>query len=494
MAKPGFFEYVADRLVEGAESALAARLTSAALSMLAEGVAEPDRYAVLARLCPQALTVVLAEAGPAVEREASAALAEALEVEQAALDAELGAGRPGVAAEISAEAKAGVEQIIRRQNVAMADDLARLWYRVAGEAVARTLQGDSRRSVMEDAVRELADKGLETVDYASRRRCAIDAATRRHMVTQASQARARLLVQRCDEHEVPLVFTSAHYGARPSHAAWQGRPFGLRGPCEVGGVRYRGLAEATGYGEVTGLCGANCRHTFHPYSPGNTRLPDTRFKAEEAAFGQTSDERYEALQRQRELERRVRKYKRRVAVGQESGLDMSADRAKLGRAQAEVRAWCRANRLPRRYDLERAYGVKEQPRALGGVKVREKPAPQRRLKSGKWSASQGLVDDLMENELRGMATVAPVTYEPRLRTPGATRILVQPWGDKKVDKIQIGPQTSPGREELADTIVHEQLEARYAVRGTRYDIDDDTIRHRHMQKVIDRYLRLKGVK
>ena len=202
MAKPGFFEYVADRLVSGAESELAARLTSEALRMLAEGVAEPDRYAVLARLCPQALSAVLAEAGPSVEREASAALAEALAAEEEALDAEMGAGRPGVAAEISAGAKAGVEQIIRRQNVAMADDLARLWYRVAGKAVARTLQGDSRRAVMEDAVRALADKGLETVDYASRRRTSVDAATRRHMVTQASQARARLLVQRCDEHGV----------------------------------------------------------------------------------------------------------------------------------------------------------------------------------------------------------------------------------------------------------------------------------------------------
>ena len=275
----------------------------------------------------------------------------------------------------SIEAKAGVEQIIRRQNVAMADDLARLWYRVAGQAVARTLQGDSRRAVMEDAVRALADKGLETVDYASHRRCAVDAATRRHMVTQASQTRARLLVQRCDEHEVPLVFTSAHYGARPSHAAWQGKPFGLHGPCEVGGVRYRGLAEATGYGEVAGLCGANCRHTFHPYSPGNTRLLDTRFRAEEAAFGQISDERYDALQRQRELERRVRRYKRRVAMGQEAGLDMAPDRAKLGRAQAEVRAWCRANRLPRRYDLERAYGVAEQPRALGGLAAAQPLVP-----------------------------------------------------------------------------------------------------------------------
>ena len=77
MAKPGFFEYVADRLVSGAESELAARLTSEALRMLAEGVAEPDRYAVLARLCPQALSAVLAEAGPSVEREAWGAPAPA---------------------------------------------------------------------------------------------------------------------------------------------------------------------------------------------------------------------------------------------------------------------------------------------------------------------------------------------------------------------------------------------------------------------------------
>lgn len=218
---------------------------------------------------------------------------------------------------------------------------------------------------MEDAVRALSDGGLETVDYRSRRRTSVDAATRRHIVTQANQARNRLLTQRCSQYGCELVMTSAHYGARPDHAVWQGKAYGLHGPVTVDGVRYPGLAASTGYGTVTGLAGANCRHTMTPYVPGLSKLPRTDWSAEERLHGMTSDEYYGATQVQRRLEREVRRCKRRVALGQERGLDMTADRARLGQAQKRVRTWCKQNNLPRQLERERAYGVAEQPRALG---------------------------------------------------------------------------------------------------------------------------------
>ncbi len=116
---------------------------------------------------------------------------------------------------------------------------------------------------------------------------------------------------------------------------------------------------------MTGLAGANCRHTMTPYVPGLSKLPRTDFSEEEKLFGKTSDEYYEATQVQRRLERNVRKYKRRIALGQEQGLDMTGDRARLGQAQKRVNAWCKQNKLPRQYEREKAYGVAKQPRALG---------------------------------------------------------------------------------------------------------------------------------
>ena len=34
--------------------------------------------------------------------------------------------------------------------------------------------------------------------------------------------------------------------------------------------------DATGYGTVTGLCGANCRHSFYPYWPGISKPAYTK--------------------------------------------------------------------------------------------------------------------------------------------------------------------------------------------------------------------------
>lgn len=116
---------------------------------------------------------------------------------------------------------------------------------------------------------------------------------------------------------------------------------------------------------MTCLAGANCRHTMTPYVPGLSKLPRTDFSEEEKLFGKTSDEYYEATQVQRRLERQVRKYKRRIALGQERGLDMTGDRARLGQAQKRVRQWCKQNKLPRQLEREKAYGVAKQPRALG---------------------------------------------------------------------------------------------------------------------------------
>lgn len=102
-----------------------------------------------------------------------------------------------------------------------------------------------------------------------------------------------------------------------------------------------------------------------PYVPGLSKLPRTDFSEEERLFGKTSDEYYEATQVQRRLERQVRKYKRRIACGEERGLDMTGDRARLGQAQKRVHQWCKQNKLPRQLERERAYGVAKQPRALG---------------------------------------------------------------------------------------------------------------------------------
>ena len=368
-----YFDACAAAMVSGAQEQFVAELTLRLARMLESGVANPDQLAQLARLSREEALAVWAEWESRVTDQCRAAFEEAVSDEDGNIVETLAEYSPGAVystaygATVAAEAARGVGEILRRQNVALCDAAADAWYRIAADAVVRRESGEDMRSVMERACAAMADAGLETIDYKSGVRTSVDAALRRHAVTQANQARNDLLMRRCDEWGCDLVFTSAHFGARPTHAVWQGKVFSRSGSSPD----YPDLVQATGYGTVTGLCGANCRHTMTPYVEGYSKLPDTDFSEQERLTGMTSDEYYEATQRQRRYEAAIRKTKREIAVGREMGYDMVDKRVLLGRQQARVRQWCSENGLRRDYERERAYGVGTQPRALkpGGLTV-----------------------------------------------------------------------------------------------------------------------------
>ncbi len=355
------WDALADGMVRGAQESYVADLTRLTEDMLRRGVDNPDMFAVLARNAKAAAMGVWARWSGKVTRQAERAFTEALEEQ----DEELLAGieRAGVpqlhpddgnwARNRIGEAARGMADILRRQNVALADSQADLWHEVTAQAVTRTLGGEGRDSVMQRAVSRLAAKGLETVDYRSGVRTSIDAAVRRHVVTQSNQCRNDLLDRRCGQYGIDLVMVSAHYGARPSHAVWQGGVYSRSGAKG----EYRGLAEATGYGTVGGLCGANCRHTMTPYIEGVSRPQGTDFSRQQAVTGLTSGEYYEAVQRQRACERRIRAVKREIAMQADTGGDTAALRVTLGKQQAELRKLVADNHLTRDYSREKAYGV-----------------------------------------------------------------------------------------------------------------------------------------
>lgn len=261
---------------------------------------------------------------------------------------------------IGSQTAQGLYEVINRQNIALAEQQEALWYEVTAEAIARHQAGEPTKAVMERGVSKLANSGLETIDYISGTKTTIDAALRRHIVSQANQARNRLLMQRMDEWEWDLVFVDAHFGARPTHAIWQGKVYSRSGRS----TEYPPLVESTGYGTVTGLCGANCYHNMVPYVPGLSQLPDTEFEAQEKLVGMTSDEYYAATQKQRRYERYIRNKKREIVSFQEAGLDATKQRLQLGTAQDKLRQWVADNHLRRDYQRERAWAVNRQPRAL----------------------------------------------------------------------------------------------------------------------------------
>jgi len=410
------FDDLAERLVRGSEQDFVSYLSERFLGMLDEAVTNPDRFQVLASRSKIVAMQAWDRFRGKVTKETQDAFTEAMQGEDELLVSSL-ARAYGYDRSLTTrannemnEAARGMSEVMRRQNVALADDVADTWYEVTSDAVADTQLGGSYRDVMEAAVSRLSDAGLETIDYKSGVRTTIDAATRRHVVSQSNQARADLINRRCDEWGCDLVMVSAHFGARPSHAVWQGKVYSRSGR----DPRYPSLDEGTGY-HGTGphaalgdrLCGVNCLHSMTPWIEGYSQLPSTDFSEQEGRTGMTSDEYYVAKQKQRGMERQVRLLKRRVALGQEHGLDMTADRYRLGRAQANLRAHCATTGLRRDYERERAYAVAEQPRGLGKVAFNVGAHAQARM------AERGITDTQVARALNDPLHELSVTTDER---------------------------------------------------------------------------------
>lgn len=171
---------------------------------------------------------------------------------------------------------------------------------------------------------------------------------------------------------------SAHSGARPEHAIWQGSICSRSGKSR----KYPDLRKYTGYGTVTGLCGANCSHEFFPYFEGSARAWS---KADLAEMNKPVYEwqgkqltKYEANQVQRGIERNIRKYKRKVAACQGAGEDESGAAAKVREWQQRQREFLAATGLKRQTVREQVAGFG---RAENGVVTKAVNALEKQRKS-----------------------------------------------------------------------------------------------------------------
>lgn len=369
-----------DRVLHGSQERYLAEMADAIVAHLSQGMAgEWDRAALvqLASEWPAKARDIMARYAPLIGKEVAAEVGDALASSAMADLLALGAayGASAVSEQLSSHfrrladrAAQRVASIVQRNNLAMEANAEREWYRVVEDAVnAKVLGTKTSDQIIAEAVERLGDSFR--VSYQSGRKVPVDTAIRTHIATQASQAGGELTIEAMRSYGCELGITDAHWGARPSHAEWQGLPFGIDGPCEVDGVEYPGIKELTGYGSPGGLKGVNCRHIISPYFPGITELPDREFKAEREKWGVEPDEFYRLQQKQRAWERRIRSTKRQIADMERAGLGLESPsyvqkRLLLGQQQKAVRELCRRHKLTRRLEREKAYGVKRQPRAL----------------------------------------------------------------------------------------------------------------------------------
>lgn len=175
------------------------------------------------------------------------------------------------------------------------DDVYR---RVIAEASGQVLAGTvSRREAAQRALNSFADRGVTGFVDSAGRQWDLASYTEMSIRTSAGQASVAGYTDSIQSLGEDLVIVSDAPQECPLCRPWEGRTLSLSGLHP----RFPSIEQATN----AGLFHPNCRHTIGIFIEGFTR-----------PFGNTADPiGFEARQQQRYLERGVRRWKRRGAVG-----------------------------------------------------------------------------------------------------------------------------------------------------------------------------------
>jgi len=195
-----------------------------------------------------------------------------------------------------------------------------------------------------------------------RHRDTIEVATLKAVRTGTAQACGNISLQGMIDNDHDIIQVSGHLGARygdgghnpGNHFWWQAKLYSRTG-------KTPGLPnfDVCGYGSGEGLCGWGCRHSFGPGTLG--------FNPYECFDSEENKKAYDLSQKQRALERRIRRDKADV-TGRDTALrncpesekdkyqaDYDKSVAKLKKHMKAYNDFCKANNLKKQYDrLENA--------------------------------------------------------------------------------------------------------------------------------------------
>ena len=173
-------------------------------------------------------------------------------------------------------------------------------------------------TLIRKVVGQMTASGLRTVDYASGHSNRVDVAVRRALLTGMGQLTGRISDINGQNLGTDQFEIDWHPGARPDHAAWQGRVW-----------RKEQLYSVCGLGTGSGLLGWNCRHTYYPFIPGvsvrnysDEWLEEkAREEAEKKSFRGKEYNLYEATQKQRQMETAMRVQREKAQLLKQGGAD-----------------------------------------------------------------------------------------------------------------------------------------------------------------------------
>lgn len=279
-------------------------------------------------------------------------------------------------------------------------------------------------TVLKKAVKAMTDSGLRTVDYASGWSNRVDVAARRALMTGFNQVVAKVNEDNAEQLGTEYFEVSYHRGARPTHQVWQGRVYSKKE-----------LETVCGLGTVTGLCGANCYHSYSPFIKGI----DTPTYSEEELDRMNEDENapkeyngkeytaYEAQQKQRQLETAMRADRQKIELLTQGGANddtITGAKVRYFQRQDEYVKFSKAMGLPEQWERvtvngKNALGSKL-PKKAGSV---NKITAESVAKSGK----SGIIKE------KSKKPITPITDKAISRIP---KVDIEGYTEEQCLKIQ----------------------------------------------------------
>lgn len=210
----------------------------------------------------------------------------------------------------------------------------------------------SYNTVLRRVVKEMTASGIRTVDYASGWSNRVPVAARRAVMTGVHQLSNQINEKVAKELGTNDYEIDWHSGFRPDHW-WGGMVFS-----------YEELKSVCRLGEVTGLCGANCGHSYtafvkgvsvRTYTDEQLEVMNAREKETHSFQGKEYNA-YDASQQQRKLETLMRQQRANVKNLKDGKADedtIMAARTKYLNTLHQYQAFSKKMKLPEQ--MERVY-------------------------------------------------------------------------------------------------------------------------------------------
>lgn len=206
----------------------------------------------------------------------------------------------------------------------------------------------SYQSAIDDAVKELAKKGVTLKDKLGRN-VQLETAVRRNILAGIQETANNINRDiedylGCDGYEV-----TAHIGARPTHAEAQGKQYAVNHKTKVS-------KQYPLWSKVEDLWHEyNCRHQYFGIilgvsEPIYSKAELKEFKDAKVIYDGKEIPYYEATQKQRQFENAIRKENRSIQILEKSGLDTTVEKSKLKQLQQKYTAFCNETGLTKDYN------------------------------------------------------------------------------------------------------------------------------------------------